>query len=218
MKIHKTYRAFASRGYRILTCALIPAGMLILQGILWKISFTLFYSMLLTAWFSLSDHWVFGGVCSKEHAGMEYLKSSSRGMTFLQNALTADCLLRFAVIVVIIGISALEQWFFQIYFSGSEMHLSDALLRILQQIFVSYAVSALAITICRHFTLLAWNMCTAYIGSFLTVILLSSFCSGMPLILSVITAAAASALLSFITVKKPIRNVRKSYYDETNKI
>lgn len=215
------YHAFASRGYRLLWCAAIPLGLLLLQGVLlavWQVSLTASITVFLAGYFVLADICVFGGSCAKQSSWMEYLKSSVRGADLLRGALVMDCLVRFAVTAVVISLSVAEEWYFLVIRSDYGMLAGEAILWTLQKIFAAYAMSSLCILICRHSTQNIWYLLGSYLAMF-PISLILIFCGkGAPLVLTVMSCFACSILFSVMTVNKVMNKMRRSYYDKTVEI
>lgn len=114
MRMIKDYRAITNGNYRLACNVLIPVILGVLLASI-DIGVSTYYvtavmigvgTALMTAVEVMADYWGFGAICAKGCLGMDYLKTSTKGKAMLQNALTADLLVRPARIAICMAIVA----------------------------------------------------------------------------------------------------------------
>lgn len=114
MRMIKDYRAITNGKYRLACNVLIPVVLGLILALI-DIGVRKYYvtavmlgmgAALMTAVEVMADYWGFGAICAKGCLGMDYLKTSTKGKSMLQNALMADLLIRPVRIAICIAIVA----------------------------------------------------------------------------------------------------------------
>ncbi len=218
MKIIKGYLTFTSLAYRIVMFGLLPPALIALYSlaavIMGDYSYLLLFGMplLIIMVEILADTWMFGGIQGKDAAKMDFLKTSSKGMKLLRNALVMDLvrkLLYLSAVMVICLLVHIAQ--------GTEMFgssLAKGLGVILSLILSSYTVSVLCTLFSRFGTMFWESMIAGYLG-----LLVESLCEsflaalGHPLVWCCVYAVLALGV-SVLAVKVAMKRVRGGYYDK----
>lgn len=149
-----------------------------------------------------ADYSIFGGIAEKNTNKLEYLKTSSKGMTCLKKALVTDALRRLISMSIIMGGCCLF---------GCPYTTTDVSATIL--VFFSLTETGLIIT--RHFPTLAITLSVISIISILipaSIGLIQLTPPTLKLFLPVLTGATAAALGRWLILRK----ARNSYYDNRN--
>lgn len=114
MRMIKDYRAITNGKYRLACNVLIPVVLGLILALI-DIGVRKYYvtavmlgmgAALMTAVEVMADYWGFGAICAKGCLGMDYLKTSTKGKSMLQNALMTDLLVRPVRIAICIAIVA----------------------------------------------------------------------------------------------------------------
>lgn len=81
MKLVRSYLLFTPLLYRILMLVVLPVAVWIFAIFFCvdAIIGTIMSAMIVCCVEIIADYWVFGGICTKEFPGLEFLKSSVRG-------------------------------------------------------------------------------------------------------------------------------------------
>ena len=93
MKLVRSYLLFTPLLYRILMLVVLPVAVWIFAIFFCvdAIIGTIMSAMIACCVEIIADYWVFGGICTKEFPGLEFLKSSVRGRKIFRSAVTGDC-------------------------------------------------------------------------------------------------------------------------------
>ena len=93
MKLVRSYLLFTPLLYRILMLVVLPVAVWIFAIFFCvdAIIGTIMSAMIVCCVEIIADYWVFGGICTKEFPGLEFLKSSVRGRKIFRSAVTGDC-------------------------------------------------------------------------------------------------------------------------------
>lgn len=219
-KAIKGYLVFTSCIYRIVMFGVLPFALIALYILLTVFmegnAFLLFCAVpfLIIMAEIVADTWLFGGIQRKDAAKMDFLKTSSKGMGLLRNALTMDLVRRFLsfsgvmVICLLVNINigkGMEM------FGGSVI---KGLGVILALILSAYAVSVLCTLLSRFGTMLWQSLMAGYLGLFMESVCVGFMVSlGHPLIWCCVFGVLALGI-SVLAVNAVMKNVRGGYYDE----
>ena len=215
MKLVRSYLLFTPLLYRILMLLIMPVAVLIFAIFFCvdAILATILSAMILCCVEIIADYWVFGGICTKEFPGLEFLKSSVRGRKIFRSAVTGDCVRKLIWSLVLVAGPAVMM----VLFGDSE----DAGIGSAMQIVASLASGLLAYStiqlfqfIARHLINFALSMLMAYVsataGTLLAVAAVVWSPVGMLLI-----GVVFSILLTAFTIWDLNRRMEGSYYDRT---
>ena len=215
MKLVRSYLLFTPLLYRILMLLIMPVAVLIFAIFFCvdAILATILSAMILCCVEIIADYWVFGGICTKEFPGLEFLKSSVRGRKIFRSAVTGDCVRKLIWCLVLVAGPAVMM----VLFGDSE----DAGIGSAMQIVASLASGLLAYStiqlfqfIARHLINFALSMLMAYVsataGTLLAVAAVVWSPVGMLLI-----GVVFSILLTVFTIWDLNRRMEGSYYDGT---
>ncbi len=215
MKLVRSYLLFTPLLYRILILLVMPVAVLIFAIFFCvdAILATIMSAMILCCVEIIADYWVFGGICTKEFPGLEFLKSSVRGRKIFRFAVTGDCVRKLIWCLVLVAGPAVMM----VLFGDSE----DAGIGSAMQIVASLASGLLAYStiqlfqfIARHLINFALSMLMAYVsataGTLLAVAAVVWSPVGMLLI-----GVVFSILLTAFTIWDLNRRMEGSYYDRT---
>lgn len=200
----KRYLVFTSFAYRAVMFLIMPvffAGIGVYAGNLFGVPGMMFTAGFLTMWETISDHWLFPGLQTKEPEQPEFLKTSGIGMEIMQDALILDLTRKFLTAAGILLVCYLIT-----NLPGGCLHI----------VLVSYAFSVLGTFFSRYGDLLLINLCIGqFTMIFVTAYLLfmlrpefQKYISAFPLLFLIL-----GILISILTVTKAIRKVKGGYYD-----
>lgn len=209
----KSYLIFTPVFYRWLMFLVVPAGTIGLQWLIEPIDLFMTGYINVMIWVMVEiilDNWVFGGMAVADGKQWEYVKTSKRGMSIVQNALALNMVRQFleGMIIFIAG------WAFFSLRNGRGFSGTGELIIYVDMLLVGYFVTVTALTITRFFDSILINTATASVASLLAVggvamVVRWNYCM---LMLLVILAAAVSV----VGVKLIMRRVRESYYDRAD--
>ena len=173
---------------------------------------TILSAMILCCVEIIADYWVFGGICTKEFPGLEFLKSSVRGRKIFRSAVTGDCVRKLIwSLVLVAGPTIL------MILSGDREYAGIG--PVMQPIaslasgLLAYSTIQLFQFIARHLINFALSMLVAYVsatGDLLAVAAVAWSPVGMLLI-----GVVFSILLTVFTIWDLNRRMEGSYYDGT---
>lgn len=212
MKMLKSYHMFCTKGLRLIF-ALLAAALLILQY--WTQAFLGMNSAILACGILMMsgivlDHWIFGGSCAKGSQGLDYLKSSARGKRVFGHALKGDCLYRFLTDTLALGGGAAISLLFTA--SGPEP-LTDPvqiLYGMVGMVAASYGLTTLTLLISRHWTMLGYSLCAAWVSS---IVLLLLLWLQAVLTWTILLTAVLCVPLTRMSVTRVLRKMEESYHD-----
>ena len=214
MKLVRSYLLFTPLLYRILMLLIMPVAVLIFAIFFCvdAILATILSAMILCCVEIIADYWVFGGICTKEFPGLEFLKSSVRGRKIFRSAVTGDCVRKLIwSLVLVAGPTIL------MILSGDREYAGIG--PVMQPIaslasgLLAYSTIQLFQFIARHLINFALSMLVAYVsatGDLLAVAAVAWSPVGMLLI-----GVVFSILLTVFTIWDLNRRMEGSYYDGT---
>ncbi len=215
MKLVRSYLLFTPLLYRILMLVVLPVAVWIFAIFFCvdAIIGTIMSAMIVCCVEIIADYWVFGGICTKEFPGLEFLKSSVRGRKIFRSAVTGDCVRKLIwSLVLVAGPTIL------MILSGDREYAGIG--PVMQPIaslasgLLAYSTILLFQFIARHLINFALSMLMAYIsataGTLLAVAAVAWSPVGMLLI-----GVALSILLTAFTIWDLNRRMEGSYYDGT---
>ena len=200
MKLVRSYLLFTPLLYRILMLVVLPVAVWIFAIFFCvdAIIGTIMSAMIACCVEIIADYWVFGGICTKEFPGLEFLKSSVRGRKIFRSAVTGDCVRKLIwSLVLVAGPTIL------MILSGDREYAGIG--PVMQPI-ASLASGLLAYSTIRM--LMAYISATA--GTLLAVAAVAWSPVGMLLI-----GVVFSILLTAFTIWDLNRRMEGSYYDGT---
>lgn len=211
MKKVKSYLIFTSVPYRVVMFFLVPLfliglGIYFGNGLVFPAE--IFIMVLFPAIEVVADYMIFGGIASKKTERLEYLKTSTRGMQMLKDALTGGMfrMLLSEILVVLI-----------IHFATSDTVWQNANVEnrtiLIASIFcATYFLSVLGITIERFITIMqaCWVIASvvSMAASFAMVGCIKNPNAGLGIFL--ILSIAVSIFSIYIAMKR----AKESYYDK----
>lgn len=210
-KSMKSYLVFTSLGYRLILYLGVPlfcAGLELFMLTVLKTSGVMTVMCALVAAEIASDTWFLGGIQEKNAEKMDYLKTSSRGMSVMKSALAADLVRRFVMAAGICGICCLLEMGAG---KGQPRVLTDLVIPVL----AVYSLSTTAVLITRFFGYFYINLLAGYIASAtagICGVLLSTgvWSAGALLAGYAALGTAAGILAVWVALKK----VEGGYYDK----
>ena len=207
MKKIKSYLVFTSFLYRLVMFLVIHT---IILGLLLFLPVAPYMEAAFLAFFEIvSDNWLFGGICSKEAASMDYLKSSKKGMQVLTAGLTLDLVRRFFYSALWMSIS-----FFYARSQNPNAFLFDNVQTVCflaTSILLTYSLSVAGIMISRFFSNYWINTLISY-AAIILLVLIMFFAQGNPYI--PFLTLVFSILVSVLSVRLVIKKMKESYYDK----
>ncbi len=227
----RAYRTFASRWNILILYLLMPiAFVAVYLGNYWEHRYLFYFDVQMshlfaTTWYGIMvwleiimDWWVFGGICHKDGVGLDYLRSSVRGMEYVESALRVDAVCRFlriAFCLLLCGILG------GMVFGGGYDTSVFFYKMLVPCLLLVYIVSTAGIWVARHCNALQEMMLWGSLGFIVYVVLWVLMCiwgEGMFQVNWIFLAACAllTALAAAITVfqlKYVMRKVRLGYYD-----
>lgn len=210
MKKIRSYLLFTSIPFRIGVMILFP---LLLYGITYLFEEPVLGNIVKISFFAVVevffDFWVFGGICSKDFNGMEYMKSSIKGRQILKSALIVDAVRKFL-------------WLAAVVFATYFIFVGNGSIRI-QEINYFYVVSTIMFG--DSFVILG-SMIGRYVSFYPIVMLISGvagttvcvFCI-LPVVFPIpmfILSFLCCAVCNWLNIWNVMRKVEKSYYDTQN--
>ena len=153
------------------------------------------------------DFWVFGGICTKDFHGIEYLKSSIKGKEILRCALILDV---FRKLIWMVLVAAGTYLYFPIFGVKNPAPINW--------------ISFIAMILFGHGTVMLGNLLERYAPSYAIAMLISYgaavmmiigylLCYTEPIFMLVISFGCSLGF-SWLSVWKVMRKVEGSYYDE----
>lgn len=200
----KSFLAFYSAGLRIVGLVVIPVLILAVSGFIlatYKDSNGIYPEYLLYVYVAggevMLDFWMFGGVCSREGNGLEYMKTSKRGRMLLQKSVAMDLLRRF---VYMMGYAL-----FCYAFTGYRQEFVSAL--------ILYVVVVGALNVSRHFV--QWQMqMLVTLGACILSATVIVFCGVLGAVMAEMAVfGVLAAVLSIVTVWHVGFCMKRSYYE-----
>lgn len=201
----KSFLAFYSAACRIIGMVVVPIMILALTGFVltvYRDANGIYPEYLLYAYAAggeiMLDFWMFGGICSREENGLEYLKTSKRGRALLQKSVAVDLLRRF---VYMMGYGL-----FCYAFTGYRQEFVSAL--------IMYVVVVAALNVSRHFALWQAHMLVT-LGACVLFTTVMVFCGVLGAFLAeTVIFGILAAVLSVGTVWHVGFCMRRSYYEK----
>lgn len=212
-KLLKSYIAFTGAGYRIIFLVVLPLALLVFSGFVlageqepnglypenWLWCYMIGFEI-------MNDYWLFGGICSREGSGMEYLKTSVGGTAVLRKGIIGDLLRRF---VYIMGFGI-----FCYAFTGAAQDIVTAML--------AYIVVVAFLNLTRH--VMAWQIqLLADVGAAILFWLLALMCwlpatirqdAAAVLVSELVVCGVLALVTSAVTVWHMTYCVKGSYYEK----
>lgn len=207
----QSYLAFLPRAYRLVMFLLLPLLTLTIPVLLQKGQFlTISYlvAMLLANAEIIMDFWAFGGIAMKNGLQLEYIKTSRRGMSMVQNAL---CIGLFRIFMDAAAVSTVCGLIFG-SINGFSFLSDGKLWSYLCILLAEYICVALAQLICRFFDGLWIYLLSSYVVSGL--LLGACFLGKYHYAVTFPFLILAAVLVSVTGVKIIMWRVRESYYDK----
>lgn len=219
MRAIRSYCVFTSIVYRVIMLGLIPAVMLFMIYLIHSWSEDSVGYVIAACMWTVSevfgDFFTFGGICSAKENGMEYLKSSQRGMSVLRQALYVDGTRKALSAAVVFGGGYAVEYELGITERGIlpfwDRDRMAAVCFVVGMAGICLGSTLAATLVSRFFANLMANLALAYVSAFLAAIGLSfAFYNSF--------AACPAGLLfggvtlwlnSFVVVKR----LKESYYD-----
>lgn len=168
----------------------------------------------------MSDFFVFGGILSKDHISLGYIKTSPKGKKLYAGALLTDEIRRFATMLIlqiinfVVAIILYNLKISQVL-DPEELVAPDNIAELISILFFYYLLSLICIQICRHFTVIAANVAAAYLVSMLGSIFLFAVSS---VVSSSAIFIAGCILLSIVMIiikqLTALKKMEESYYDK----
>lgn len=205
---------FTSFWYRLLMFLIIPAALIVVNGgmsFLMGGAADILSAALIVMVETVSDYWLFGGICAKDAQKLEYMKSSVKGIPVMRSGLIADLVRRFVWIAVLQGIGMV--------ISHSMNHIpfdEIEICRLAAYVAGAYFWIVVTLNISRYiesFHILYLIIMVAMVAAVWYEVAMMILCDIFPaatVLGTVVLAAAASV----ITVWHMIKRVKRSYYDE----
>lgn len=207
----KGYLVFTPLIYRLLIYALLPLLLAVLQFIFLKVmggSAVPIIVMLLIFAEIMADNWFLGGIQEKNAEKIDYLKTSSRGMEVMENALVMDLVRRFLSAAVIFGVCNLLGRLL----GGEEDFQSGGVL--LFSILVSYSLSVLGTLIARFGSYCWITYIVGYFAAAVGLLFCIFLTYGASIMLFNTIFAVLAIIVSILAVKIAMKRVEGGYYDK----
>lgn len=221
--MRKSYFVYTPYTYRIIMFIGLPVFLFGLQLVIWgfgkniNVELASRVCVILTQSFLIvtevvSDSFLFGGIQSKDAEKMDFLKTSTRGMQFMKNALTMDLIRRFCTALGIIGA---EVVIFRV--AGVNIIQGNVLRQINVVLFIvltTYLFAVLGVVLSRSFGYLLLNAALGYAMS-----AFAGACWALPKENSYVVVYDVVLILlciglSILTVRTAMKKVEGSYYDK----
>ncbi len=201
----KSYFAVTSPGYRFFVLGLMP---LVFVGVYAVFSEKVRVLMLFIPFAEIvTDSFFLGGIQEKDAEGLDYLRSSSRGMGVLRGTLIVDVIRRFFTIALVLGLCCVMKWFRL----GEVGVMDDFIFPLL----LCYSLSVFGILITR-FRMYHWvNLVVGYGASMISIMFLYLVTrDGFGVLRGSAVFAVLSVLFSVVAVKLAMKRVEGGYYDK----
>ncbi|MGN0403420.1 MAG: hypothetical protein ACI4HQ_14350 [Acetatifactor sp.] len=201
----KSYFAVTSTGYRLFVFGLMP---LVFVGLYAVFSEKVRVLMLFLPFAEIvADSFFLGGIQEKDAEGLDYLRSSSRGMRVVRGTLVVDLIRRFFTAMLVLGLCCVMKRLRLGKVSAMEDFVFPLLL--------CYSLSLLGILITR-FRMYHWvNFAVGYTTSVISIALLFLLTGGViGVLLGSAIFAVLSVFFSVVAVKLAMKRVEGGYYDK----
>ena len=210
-RILNNYLAFTSLFYRILMFLVYPLAMIGLYEFFLTVGRPAFLMLVIAMMVFIeiwSDYWIFGGIASKDMKMLDYVKTSNKGMNFVQRAFICDLLRRILIILVVLMACYLLSY--QKFLSLNEKVVWNSIMLSL----LSYIFMVVGTTITRFFDFTWINLTVGYLAMFVVLVL--------PLIMkenmvTIILLIGLSLIVSVGQIRLMMNRVRRGYYDGKDK-
>lgn len=205
MRKIKSYLLFTSIPYRIVVMALFPLLLYILTytskapGIGNIVKISLFVAVEVFA-----DFWVFGGICSKDFKGMEYMKSSVKGRQVLKDALVTDVVRKLIWLAAVVFGSAVN---------GKAQIQGTDFLYMMTVVLFGHSFILFGNILGRYVTFYPVTMMISWGASAMACVFL--VLSSIWLIPMFVLSIACCVCAGWLSVWNVMRRVERSYYDTT---
>lgn len=215
MKLVRSYLLFTPLLYRILMLVILPVAVWIFAIFFCvdAIIGTIMSAMIVCCVEIIADYWVFGGICTKEFPGLEFLKASVRGRKIFRSAVTGDCVRKLIwSLVLVAGPTIL------MILSGDREYAGIG--PVMQPIaslasgLLAYSTILLFQFIARHLINFALSMLVAYVSATVGTLLAVAAVAWSPVGMLLI-GVVFSILLTVFTIWDLNRRMEGSYYDGT---
>lgn len=207
----KSYLVFTSRIYRLMMYVLMPLCLMVFQTFYLKVmggSGVPFIIMILILAEVMADNWFLGGIQEKNAEKIDYLKTSSRGMKVMENALVMDFVRRFLAAAVIFGVCNLLSRLF----GGEDDFQSVGVL--LFSVLITYSLSVLGTLIARFGSYLWVSLLTGYFASIIGLICCIFLMFGDSIMMLNTIFAVLGIIVTILAVKIAMKKVEGGYYDK----
>lgn len=209
----KSYLVFTSRAYRLFLYLGVPLfciGMELIMVILMKMRTSGIMSILCTLIFAevVSDTWFLGGIQEKHAEKMDYLKTSSRGMSVVKSALVLDLVRRLVMTTGIFGVCCLLE-------AGVVRRQISIPADLVMPLLAVFSLSTAAVLITRFFSYFYINVLAGYLVSAAAAVCCVLLSMGVVSVNTLIAiyaglGTAAGILAVWVAMKK----VEGGYYDK----
>ena len=211
-KMVQSYLVFTSRAYQIVSLVILPALFLVLSLILFPrhgqgngIYPENYFGAYVITFEIVSDFRVFGGVCNKENKGLEYMKTSKRGLSILQKGMVGDLIRRF---IYMLGYGCIcAVW------SGNLQNIVSML--------VAYTIAVLSFNLTRYMMiwqiqmLLAMGAAVLYeVAFFLCWLVAQNRIGHTVLFVEMGVGAVLAVVASIVTLWHMMHRMKGSYYEK----
>ena len=209
----KSYLVFTSRAYRLFLYLGVPLfciGMELIMVILMKMRISGIMSILCTLIFAevVSDTWFLGGIQEKHAEKMDYLKTSSRGMSVVKSALVLDLVRRLVMTTGTFGVCCLLE-------AGVVRRQISIPADLVMPLLAVFSLSTAAVLITRFFSYFYINVLAGYLVSAAAAVCCVLLSMGVVSVNTLIAiyaglGTAAGILAVWVAMKK----VEGGYYDK----
>lgn len=208
MKMIRSYLVFTSFVYRIGVLVAIPVALTVFSML--SSDFIVTHVSVFSVWVFtevFSDFWVFGGICSKEYVGFEYMKTSSRGRQVLKQAILGDCGRK------ILWIVFLELLLIGVGLCSRTVNVDSInYICIIASVFLTHGCIMTGNLIGRYITFYPLIILIAS-GSMVLLIILQTVAMLLPVVM-LVAGLCLSAGSGWLSTRNVMKKMEESYYDE----
>ncbi|MCD7806503.1 MAG: hypothetical protein LUH19_04080 [Lachnospiraceae bacterium] len=217
MKILKCYLAFTQKSYRLVMLIILPfilvAGMCILcyftkwPGIFWWVWLLLIWPLMAI----IGDHFI--GLYRIRENGLEYVKSSGKGVQFVKKAVAGDCIQKFLWTALIYSGGYALLYLLDVGNPITAQSMTPVLYTCLTVIFYGYGSILLCTILSRFFLNFSTRLLCAYGAVFLSFIfwlLTVNVAPAVNLAVAFVYVLAVCGANGYVINKK----MGEMYYDE----
>lgn len=209
----KSYLVFTSWGYRLFLYLGVPMfciGMELIMVILMKMGTSGIMSILCTLIFTevVSDTWFLGGIQEKHAEKMDYLKTSSRGMSVVKSALVLDLVRRLVMTTGIFGVCCLLE-------AGVVRRQISIPADLVMPLLAVFSLSTAVVLITRFFSYFYINVLAGYLVSAAAAVCCVLLSMGVVSVNTLIAIYAGLGMAAgILAVWVAMKKVEGGYYDK----